>query len=235
MRRRRPRERPPSLALSFVDTISGGFGAAFFLFLIFASLPIDEEANRTGGGSRFIEIWLKWPDAPPIAELYLRHDQRPWLRFTSSRMHEDSQTGRLTVDEPLRFWRQAFASGFSWFGDAYMTKGQSDAGTNMRAVRFRLADHCAGTLEVSAAVYGRRTASDWLNREATTGMTAELEVIISSGRGSKTEFTAKDIPVGPADGQPEPIEVISAEANAQPIKALTLEPPTTDFPWCQPR
>ena len=49
-----------SVALSFLDIVSAGFGGAVFLFVIFASLPIDTLAPAQGGGRRFIDVQIEW-------------------------------------------------------------------------------------------------------------------------------------------------------------------------------
>ena len=50
-----------AIALSFLDIVSAGFGGAVFLFVVFASLPIDTRAPATGGGGRFIDVLVEWP------------------------------------------------------------------------------------------------------------------------------------------------------------------------------
>ena len=50
-----------SVALSFLDIVSAGFGGAVFLFVVFASLPIDTRAPAPGGGGRFIDVLVEWP------------------------------------------------------------------------------------------------------------------------------------------------------------------------------
>lgn len=47
--------------LSYIDMVSGGFGAAFFLFLIFVSFPI-ETSSTPSNGSRFLDVWVSWED-----------------------------------------------------------------------------------------------------------------------------------------------------------------------------
>ena len=59
--RRRGSSSVASTALSFLDIVSAGFGGAVFLFIVFASLPIDTRAPAKGGGGRFIDILVEWP------------------------------------------------------------------------------------------------------------------------------------------------------------------------------
>lgn len=56
---------PASLALSLLDIVSAGFGAAVFLFVVFAALPLGEPRPGGGGGSSFIDLRLEW-DRPRI-------------------------------------------------------------------------------------------------------------------------------------------------------------------------
>ncbi len=231
MSRKRISHRPPSLALSFVDTVSGGFGAAFFLFLIFASLPIEGETQTSGGGQRFLEIWMYWPDNAGVAELYLTHsDNRP-IRFTSSLMKEDPKTGRLQTDPLVRpFWKEGFASGFSWFGETRMSAASpvADGATETRATRFRLANHCAGNLRVSASVFGRRSAADWLTGGPLPAVPVKIELIVSSGHGKREIYTGEALAT--SDGLGTPVELkrdTTADFN------VWLQEATSDQPWCQ--
>ncbi|PLK71886.1 hypothetical protein C0V73_07240 [Rhizobium sp. TH135] len=233
MPRKRIRDRPPSLALSFVDTVSGGFGAAFFLFLIFASLPIESEARKSGGGQRFLEIWMFWPDNAGVAELYLTHNDNRPIRFTSSLLQEDPATGRLKTDSVVHpFWREGFASGFSWFGEAHMSAAAApaDGATEMRATRFRLGDHCPGNLRISATVFGRRSAADWLTGGPLPPVPVKIELIVSPGHG------AKEIYEGEAQVTSGSIETpIELKRDAKADFNVKLHEATGEQAWCEKR
>lgn len=58
--RRLTRAATAATALSFLDVVSAGFGAAVFLFVVFASFPIDAPPPMTGGGGRFIDVRIEW-------------------------------------------------------------------------------------------------------------------------------------------------------------------------------
>ena len=61
-RRRRPGglRAPNTLALSFLDIVSAGFGGSVFLFIIFASLPPEVPQSDESGQPRFLDISLEW-------------------------------------------------------------------------------------------------------------------------------------------------------------------------------
>ena len=67
-RARRNDGEPASLALSLLDIVSAGFGAAVFLFVVFAALPLGEPRPGGGGGSSFIDLHLEWdrPEIEPV-------------------------------------------------------------------------------------------------------------------------------------------------------------------------
>ena len=88
--RRRDREATAAVAttaLSLLDIVSAGFGAAVFLFVVFASLPIDARPPSGGGGGRFIDLEITWPRFSATAE------------FT-----EDKTSEELVKAGSHRFW-----------------------------------------------------------------------------------------------------------------------------------
>jgi len=113
-----------SFGFSFVDMVSGGFGAAFFMFLVFVNLPLDA-GNPGGGGERFLQIWLTWTDMnesyEPIVE-YLPPNseagQNPKWRLYRLSSHKLTQTGHdgemtyYNASAPP-FWSRILGAGFS--------------------------------------------------------------------------------------------------------------------------
>lgn len=156
---RRRRRRPPetSLALSFIDTISGGFGAAFFMFLIFASLPLDTP-TASGGATRFMEIWLTWTSADELAEITLDYGGGRKIVRMSAENAPDPLTGAISVSGAP--WKEAHSNGFSWFGDRGMAGTQTD-GTGQYGTRLRLADPCPGEWRVTLSLHSRREGESW--------------------------------------------------------------------------
>ena len=86
-RRRRPGglRAPNTLALSFLDIVSAGFGGAVFLFIVFASLPPEVPQSDETGQSRFLDISLEWqcdcarPTGTGGSEAL---DEKIWTRWT---------------------------------------------------------------------------------------------------------------------------------------------------------
>ena len=58
--RRLTRAATAATALSFLDVVSAGFGGAVFLFVVFASFPIEVPPPMVGGGKRFIDVRVEW-------------------------------------------------------------------------------------------------------------------------------------------------------------------------------
>ena len=86
-RRRRPRglQTPNTLALSFLDIVSAGFGGAVFLFIIFASLPPEVPQSEATGKTRYLDISLQWqcdcvrPTGTAESDII---GERMWARWT---------------------------------------------------------------------------------------------------------------------------------------------------------
>lgn len=227
-RRARLREASPGFGLSFVDMVSGGFGAAFFLFLIFASLPVDSPALSAGGGARFLEVQVHWEAGPRRVEVYLDVDgSAPPIRLSSGWFDVDVNTGILSHRSgPRPFWRTATASGFSWFGQGSMEeKGPG----NRNALRFRLIDPCGVTLRIGAAVHGTSRGLDWLESVPQPDITAAL-VIVQSG-----ENGAREVYEGTIDLRNSATYPATLTSNGQTLSpALDIPPPNTEAPWCDP-
>lgn len=113
-----------AFAFSFVDMVSGGFGAAFFLFLVFATLPLDS-GSPTGGGDRFVELWLSWEAPDETYEAIWEYQppapdtggQASWqrFRFSEGTLSATGEFGHVSALGSTRtaFWSRLLASGFS--------------------------------------------------------------------------------------------------------------------------
>lgn len=146
-------------------------------------------------------------------------------------MQEDPATGRLKTDSLARpFWKQGFASGFSWFGEAYMSAAAepSKGVTGMRATRFRLGNHCPGNLRISASVFGRRSATDWLADQPLPAIPVKIDLIVSSGHGAKEIYAGEALAT--SNGLGTPVEL---KRGAKADFNVSLHEATGDQPWCQ--
>lgn len=88
-------EESSSLALSFLDLMSAGFGGGLLLFVILATLPVEEPRDGGGGGSGFIDVWFEWmpfsdetaAKVEGLIDLSIRHraaGSENWLNFRLS-------------------------------------------------------------------------------------------------------------------------------------------------------
>ena len=142
--------------LSYIDMISGGFGSAFFLFLIFVSFPIDT-ASTPSSGSRFLDIWIEWRDESAFAytEVEFTPEQSKDLvpasfrySLNSQTLHRDSSSGLISYHGTApQFWVGIAEAGFSQTGRGGLMR-QSKSGL-LRGQWLRFADPCPGTYMLS--------------------------------------------------------------------------------------
>lgn len=244
-KRRRLGDTSPGFGLSFVDMVSGGFGAAFFLFLLFASLPVQDVSTSAGGGNRFIEIMLRWPENDLLAEIYLEltiEGKAPQeVRLSSNLFSATEDTGRLIQkNDKKAFWSSGFSSGFSHFGKARMQKIDTDNETWF-GTRFRLTDHCGGALRVGVAAYGATSGANWLgkNLESVEISGAYLKVLVSDGENPRQLFLNEDFTIQLAD-ENFPIKQIKVanedgniDAASEVIEQITLTPSDEKYTYCE--
>lgn len=142
--------------LSYIDMISGGFGAAFFLFLIFVSFPI-ETSSSPSNGSRFLDIWVTW-DVPEVAiftVVEFTPERRgltapaPRLYSLNSRaMRRNGRTGEVMYSgRAAPFWTYFAEAGYSSGGEHGMRQSEgTQAGQWLR-----FSDPCPGTYRLLVA------------------------------------------------------------------------------------
>lgn len=226
--------------LSYIDMISGGFGAAFFLFLIFVSFPI-EISSTPSNGSRFLDIWVSWED--PEVSVFSVVEFTPAPKGTtmpralvyslnSRAMSRDPGTGEVTYSgRAAPFWTDFAEAGYGSGGDRGMR--QSDTGHAAQWLRF--SDPCPGTYEIFVAGLSPRDRliELLLENSAPPPVPGRVRVIVSDGgdpvllpdgdpEGARVEvaFTLGGKPVEVDVGQP--IE-ISGNAGAQGASVLHCE------------
>lgn len=227
-RRARLRELSPGFGLSFVDTVSGGFGAAFFLFLIFASLPVESPALLVGGGARFIEVKLEWDPGPVRMEIYLDvNGGTQTIRLSSRSFDVDGETGILSHRSgPLPFWERGTTSGFSWFGPSAMVEMGAD---RSNALRFRLVNPCGVTLRIGAAIHGTSRGLDWLEQVSQAATNAKLTVI-QSGQNGAREVYEGEFDVADSVNYPDTLT-----RNGQVVDpTIVIPPPQDETVRCRP-
>lgn len=131
------------IGLSFIDLVSGGFGAAFFLFLIFVTLPITV-VETGGGGDQYIDLRLEWESATRLEVVvgFTPEDGtvERYLRLSDRDVRVDPASGEVTtLDAP--FWQDLFVFGYAGRSESRM---QPADGTVRTATLVRMIRPCAG-------------------------------------------------------------------------------------------
>lgn len=147
------RDETSVFGLSFIDLVSGGFGAAFFLFLLFVTLPITVQSSR-GGGAEYIDIRLKWSGnvrLEPIVGFTPKDGTlERYLRLSASGIKVNEQTG-MVRHAKTPFWEELVVFGYAGRGTARMRDLPYDpavAVTDETVTLMRLTRPCPGTYRV---------------------------------------------------------------------------------------
>lgn len=115
IRRHRSQELLSPFGMSFLDTVSAGFGAAIFLFLIFATIPIESASSRIGS-EQFIHLLLEWDDPDAILELIVHTPEGSTIRVFDSQVDEAANPFTGLVEKKSNEWQGALIFGESHFG-----------------------------------------------------------------------------------------------------------------------
>jgi len=223
--------------LSYIDMISGGFGAAFFLFLIFVSFPI-ETASTPSSGSRFLDIWLEWNDTTVVANMIVEFTpeasetaltQTFRYTFNSQFLTRSTSTGLVTyTGSAPKFWTSMAEAGFGLTSDTGLQRNTIKG--NLVGQWMRFSDPCPGTYQFAVASHGliaSRLAELFLNPSIPT-TNGRARFILSNG--DATIFIPEDgtsgiemtIKAGLDEDEtriPNPV-TISVGANTSPSSLL---------------
>lgn len=226
--------------LSYIDMVSGGFGAAFFLFLIFVSFPI-ETSSTPSNGSRFLDVWVSWED--PDVSVFSKVEFTPEANGTtvpgtlayslnSRAMSRDPGTGEVTYSgRAAPFWTKFAEAGYGSGGD----RGMRHSDTGHAAQWLRFSDPCPGTYKIFVAGLSPRDRliELLLDSRPPPPVPGRVRIIVSDGgdpvslpdgdpEGAMVEiaFALGGMPVEVDVG--EPIE-ISGDAGAQGTSILHCE------------
>lgn len=239
-RRRRIREAleqegTGSVALSFLDIVSAGFGGAIFLFVIFATLPIAERHGGGGGGSRFIDIYLEWDlvsfdelQAEALVELQTQYID------TSGAAHRFrlGERGAKIAPETDVFWprganpwRTALVVGYARDGEyAPMENlGQENPNNPDRYLHARIIEPAEGTWLFFANLYryqclGGVSATRCRPKTRTLKVTGAL--LCSSGNGVQIAQDINGEPKSPPDALVLPSEGEKPIEEREPISCI---------------
>ena len=165
-------------ALSFLDIVSAGFGGAVFLFVVFASLPIDTRTPATGGGGRFIDVLVEWrrlgaiEDKPvasikvrdPIVDLHIEYRKpsqpKRVIRLSELAKDIDPKTDiylvprHRTGQHSEMPWDWIHVTGFDPFGHYE----RLDKSNNRHTMHIRVLGPRGGSWRFKAKVYSAQSA-----------------------------------------------------------------------------
>ena len=83
-----------ALGLSFLDIICGGFGASLFLFIVFASLPI-ESTSGLSGSNQYVYISASWRDPNAVLDLRIKRPDGSTIRVNNPQYSLSTGSSRL--------------------------------------------------------------------------------------------------------------------------------------------
>lgn len=128
--------------LSFLDTVSAGFGAAIFLFLIFATLPI-ESASSLIGSEQFIHLQLEWDEPSAILELIVHTPEGETIRVFDNQDAATANPFTGLVEKESTEWQGALVFGESHFGENSLVSTEN----GKRRISLRIIGPCPGKEE----------------------------------------------------------------------------------------
>ena len=207
-----------SVALSFLDIVSAGFGGAIFLLVIFATLPIAERHGGGGGGSRFIDLYLEWSrvsfdgyQVEALVELQIKHTVNgSSRRFRLGKQGAEivPQTDVFSPGDAKPPWRTALVTGYDRGGAYVPTEDLDKEGSNRppRYLHARIIEPDDGEWSFFANLYryqcfgnarGRISATHCKPKTRTLKVTGEL--LCSSGNGVQIEQNINGKPYSSPD------------------------------------
>ncbi|MTH95880.1 hypothetical protein [Roseibium sp. RKSG952] len=207
--------------LSFIDLVSGGFGAAFFMFLMFVTLPITV-IDAGGGGEQYIDIRLEWEGDVRLEPIigYTRPDSpiERYLRLSSNAAQISPASGTVTYNEQ-RFWRDLIVFGHAGRGaDRMQNTGASGVSTIKTTTLVRFIQPCPGRYRVFVNPLGLYRSGYSLKEKASSSFQVHALVVDDASRSRTGLSTSHKITVGARSGDFRPPQThINANAS-QPIE-----------------
>ncbi len=206
-----------TFGLSFIDLVSGGFGASFFLFLIFVMLPIDA-GGQVSGGSNFLDVWLQWQEEDVELEVVIEYqakDNGPksLYRLTGRSFFKNGGTERWSYSSVKNspFWSSFSAAGFSEFGEKRLSRK-----SNTRSQNFgnwmRFSNPCPGTYSIKINAHTQELTRLWNNAEPTEVSTV-VKVIHANGGSAPSFLETRAVLMVPQIDRPDDRPALMFDGN----------------------
>jgi hypothetical protein len=205
--------------LSFIDLVSGGFGAAFFMFLMFVTLPITV-IDAGGGGEQYIDIRLEWDGDVRLEPIigYTPHNSpiERYLRLSSNSVQISPASGTVSYSEQ-RFWRDLIVFGHAGRGAERMQNiGTSGASAKETATLVRFIQPCPGRYRVFVNPLGLYRSGYSLSDKAKSSYQLYALVVDDSSIPRTGQSTAQTITIGNRSGDFRPPQTHTTDAS-QPV------------------
>lgn len=222
------------IGLSFIDLVSGGFGAAFFLFLLFVTLPITV-IEAGGGGDQYLDIRLEWQGnvrlEPIIGFTPVDGFVERYLRISGPGMGYDAVLGEVNGGGSP-FWRDLFIFGYAGSGqDRMRLVGGAPTRT---ATLLRLIQPCPGRYRVFVNPIGVYAQGFSLNARYNSVYSLSLRI---ADDGGAREESRDEVPIevgrrsgdfrAPASTREGPSSAVDIEGLTDPDGGFDVEAEAT--------
>jgi len=168
--------------LSFIDVVSGGFGAAFFLFIVFVTMP-TEEGGGDGGGSNYVDVMLSWENPRLRLNLIMVHvsplGNTQYINLNDRQnFGTEADLGLITPGASISYlWDVGIVAGWANGRNSSMNE---NFGGDWRATWFRLTRPCPGEFRFFVSPTG---LSFNIRKESKESTKFGVRVIIASDNG----------------------------------------------------
>lgn len=117
------REQPNAFTMSFLDIVCSGFGAAIFMYIIFASMPIQQAGGKKGS-TDYIQLDVKWNQSSGQTDrtlsIYVKPPNGEFIQLHGQNRSIDPETGRISIsgkESQSGAWGVVYTTGLSSTSD----------------------------------------------------------------------------------------------------------------------
>jgi hypothetical protein len=158
-----------ALGLSFLDIICGGFGASLFLFIVFASLPI-ESTSGLSGSNQYVYLSANWRDTDAVLDLRIQRPDGRTIRVNDpafSLSHDSSRLVSKTRPVDGGAWKALHTFGVDSVGNLnardLMADAQGEWRPNGRSFSAQILGPCPGEWKVTLDYVNRAGKLGWFS------------------------------------------------------------------------
>lgn len=172
---RRRLSAPSTLAMSFLDTVCSGFGAAIFLFLVLLTQP-STKAVQSAGSTEYLVVEVRWEQPDAVVELWVTPPSRTGEEgLFAGNWQVEPATGQLLRGRAASWhgaWSQAFFVGPSVRGLHMPSSQQAQAVVST----LWIVAPCPGEWVFRPTLVNRPGGDTWISDKSTPASTITIEV-----------------------------------------------------------